>query len=243
MSAFFAAFQFLTILPWPKRAERSADEIGKAAVFFPLVGLVLGAILVLIDYALKIFFPAALLSVTLVALLAWLSRGFHLDGLADTFDGLGAGGGRERMLKIMDDPRTGVFGVLAVVLVILFKIRSIEILDDDRWRALLIAPLMGRWAMGLLAYRATAAKEGLGSLFIAGVQGRHVFVATLIAFVLAAAFSGVAGICIMLWIGLFVTACKYFFHRRLGGVTGDTFGAVEELSETSALLLFALVQR
>jgi adenosylcobinamide-GDP ribazoletransferase len=243
MRFFLAACQFLTILPWPKRADRSADEIGKAAVFFPLVGLVLGAVLVLINHALKFFFPAALLSLILVALLAWVTRSLHLDGLADTFDGLGAGGARERILKIMDDPRTGVFGVLAVVLVILFKARSIEMMDTERWRALLTAPLMGRWAMVLLAYRATAAKEGLGSLFIAGVQGRHLFVATLMAFVLVAGFSGVAGIGIMVWVALFTLACKYFFHHRLGGVTGDTFGAVEELSETSAVLLFALVQR
>lgn len=243
MKSFFAAFQFLTILPWPKRAGRSADEIGKAAVFFPLVGLVLGAILVLINYALKLFVPAALLGVTLVALLAWLSRGFHLDGLADTFDGLGAGGGRERILKIMDDPRTGVFGVLAVVLVILFKARSIEMMDTERWRALLVAPLMGRWAMTLLAYRSTAAKAGLGALLLDSLRPADIFFATAIALVLVAGFSGVVGIGIMLWVGLFVTACKYFFHRRLGGVTGDTFGAVEELSETSALLLFALAQR
>jgi adenosylcobinamide-GDP ribazoletransferase len=243
MKSFLAAFQFLTILPWPKRADRSADEMGQAAAYFPLVGFVLGAILVLINYVLKPFFPAALLGLTLVALLAWLSRGFHLDGLADTFDGLGAGGDRERVLTIMDDPRTGVFGVLAIVLVILFKTRSIDLMDAERWRALLVAPLLGRWAMTLMAYRATAAKEGLGASFIADMNGKHLAVATLIVFVLVAGFSGIAGIAIMLWIAVFTIACKSFFHRRLGGVTGDTFGAVEELSEASALFLFALVQR
>jgi adenosylcobinamide-GDP ribazoletransferase len=243
MKSFFAALQFLTIFPWPRRAARSADEMGKGAAYFPLVGLVLGLALVFADAILARFLPAALLSLMLVALLAWLSRGFHLDGLADTFDGLGAGGARERVLEIMDDSRTGVFGVLAVVLVILFKARSIELLDADRWRALLVAPLLGRWAMVLLAYRATAAKEGLGSLFIGHVKGGQVLFATAVAISLAAVFSGVAGFVIALWVALLVTACKYLFHRRLGGVTGDTFGAVEELSETSALLLFVLVQR
>jgi len=193
-----------------------------------------------VNSALKPLVPAGMLSVMLVALLAVLSRGLHLDGLADTFDGLGAGGERERVLRVMDDPRAGVFGVLAVVLVILLKVRAIELLEADRWRALLVAPLLGRWAMVLLAYRFAAVKEGLGAALIGGMTGRRLIVSTVIAGALAAGFSGIAGIAIMLWVALFTTACKYYFHRRLGGATGDVFGAVGELSETSALVLFAL---
>ncbi|MGH7767403.1 MAG: adenosylcobinamide-GDP ribazoletransferase, partial [Candidatus Binatia bacterium] len=185
MKSFLAAFQFLTIFPWPRRSDRAADEIGEGASFFPVVGFLLGAILVLSDLFLARFVPAGFLSIALVALLAWLSRGLHLDGLADTFDGLGAGGERERVLKIMDDARTGVFGLLAVVLVILFKVRAIELMDAERWRALLIAPVLGRWAMVLLGYRATAAREGLGATLLAGMQTRDVFLATAITLVLA----------------------------------------------------------
>jgi adenosylcobinamide-GDP ribazoletransferase len=240
---FLAALQFLTIYPWPRRAERSADEIAAGSVFFPVIGFLLGSILVLMNSLLKPFVPAGILSVALVALLALLTRGFHLDGLADTFDGLGAGGERERVLKIMDDPRTGVFGVLAVVLVVFFKVRAIEFMDAERWRALLMAPLLGRWAMVLLAYRAMPAKEGLGSSLIGSMTGRRLFFATVIAVALVLSFSGIAGIAIMIAIALFATACRLYFHRRLGGVTGDIFGAVGELSETSALLLLALAQR
>ncbi|HEX9444144.1 MAG TPA: adenosylcobinamide-GDP ribazoletransferase [Candidatus Binatia bacterium] len=246
MKAFFAALQFLTLFPWPRRAARSADEIGAGALFFPLVGLVLGAVLVLADYLLRPYFPPALLAVALVALLALLSRAFHLDGLADTFDGLGAGGARERMLKIMDDPHIGVFGVAAVVLVLLFKIEAIEPMiagTADCWRALLIAPMLGRWAMVLAAYRSAAAKEGLGSSLIGRMSGAQLFFATVITFVLAAGFARGTGLWVMAWVALFTLACKSYFHRRLGGLTGDAFGAVEELSESSALILFALAQR
>ena len=243
MKSFLAALQFLTIFPWPRRAERSAGEIAAGSVFFPVVGFLLGSILVLVNSAFKPFVPAGILSVALVALLALLSRGFHLDGLADTFDGLGAGGERERVLKIMDDPHTGVFGLLAVVLVILLKVRAIELMDAERWRALLVAPLLGRWAMALLAYRSAAAKEGLGSSLNGSMTGRRLFFSTVIAVALVTSFAGIAGIGIMISAAFFTIACRSYFHRRLGGVTGDIFGAVGELSETSALVLFALGQR
>jgi len=243
VKSFFAALQFLTIFPWPRRSDRSAGEIAAGAAYFPLVGLMLGAVLAGANALLDPFVPAALLSVALVAALAWLTRGFHLDGLADTFDGLGAGGERERDLKIMDDSHIGVFGVLAVVLVLLFKVRAVELLDAERWRALLIAPLLARWAMVLLGYRSTAAKEGLGSALIAPMGEKHFFFASVIALLFAASFLKITGIAIMMGVAVFTMICKSYFHRRLGGVTGDIFGAVGELSEASVLMFLALTQR
>jgi adenosylcobinamide-GDP ribazoletransferase len=239
--SFLAALQFLTIFPWPRRVDRSAGEIAKGAAYFPVVGLMLGAVLVGTNSLLEPFVPAALLSVALVAALAWLTRGFHLDGLADTFDGLGAGGERERILKIMDDSHIGVFGVLAVVLVLLFKIRAVELMDAERWHALLIAPVLGRWAMVLLGYQAQAAKEGLGSTLIVHMRGKHFFFATVITFLLAASFLKIIGVALIIVLAVFTMACKSYFHRRLGGVTGDIFGAVGELSETSVLVFLALL--
>lgn len=243
MRAFLAALQFLTIFPWPKPTDRSADEIGQASMFFPLVGFGLGSILVLLNSLLEEPMPSGLLSVMLVAVLILLTRAFHLDGLADTFDGLGAGGERERMLRVMDDSHTGVFGLLAVVLLILFKIRAIESLNEERWRAVLLAPVLGRWAMVLLAYRSEPAREGLGWILLRQMRGKYLFLATGFTLVVVFAFSGQTGLWIMLWISIFTAACRKYFHYRLGGVTGDIFGAVGELSETSTLLLFALVYR
>jgi adenosylcobinamide-GDP ribazoletransferase len=243
VKSFLAALQFLTIFPWPRRSDRSAGEIGEGAAYFPLVGLILGAVLAGANALLEPFVPASLLSVALVTALAWLSRGLHLDGLADTFDGVGAGGERERVLRIMDDAHIGVFGLVAVVLLMLFKVRAIELMDAERWRALLIAPLLGRWAMVLLGYRSKAAKEGLGSILIAHMRGKHLIVATVTTLVLVAAFLDITGVSIMIGIAVFTITCKSYFHRRLGGVTGDIFGAVGELSETSVLVFLALAQR
>ena len=240
MSAFFAALQFLTLFPYPKRMEHTDDDVGRAAIFFPVIGGILGSILVLVNVLLEPFANAGLLSVILVSLLAFLTRGLHLDGVGDTFDGLGAGGDRDRMLSIMDDSHTGVFGLIAIVLVLLLKIHALEGMDLDRWRTLLVAPILGRWAMVLLAYRAKAAKDGLGSRLIDHLQTKHFLLATLLTLLLVAVIWRVNGIVMMAWVAVLTMASQKYFHRRLGGVTGDTFGAVGELSETSVMVLLAL---
>jgi adenosylcobinamide-GDP ribazoletransferase len=242
MSDFLAALQFLTIFPWPRRAERAPEEIGRGAAFFPVVGFILGVLLVFADWIIRPHLPPVLVAVVLTALLALLTRGLHLDGLADTFDGLGAGGTRERMLAVMDDPRTGAFGVTAVVFVILCKVYAIASLDGTRRAALLLAPSLARWAMAALAYRSTAAKEGLGAHMILHMTGSRLLFATVTAVIIAVASAGLRGVAAMVLVGLLALAFKYYFQRRLGGVTGDVFGAVAELGEAIVLVAFA-VQR
>ena len=243
MNSFFAALQFLTIFPWPKRMERSAQEVGPSVIFFPVIGFLLGLILVLVNVLLEPFASPVLSSVALVTLLALLTRGLHLDGLGDTFDGLGAGGDREHILRVMDDSHIGAFGLIAIVLLLFFKIHAIESIGGDRWRGLLAAPVLGLWAMVLLGYRSLAAKPGLGSTLIDHLDTKHFLFATLIALLLVAAVLHGVGIAMMVWVAVFTIASKNFFHRRLGGVTGDIFGAVGELSETSVFVILALGSR
>jgi len=240
VSSFFAALQFLTLFPWPKRAQRSADEVGPAAIFFPVIGFLLGLILVLVNFLLAPFASPGLASVVLVSVLALLTRGLHLDGVGDTFDGLGAGGDRERMLRIMDDSHTGAFGLIAIVLLLFFKVHAIESMDNERWRALLAAPILGRWAMVRLGYRTQSAKPGLGSTLIHHLSTKHFLISTFVTLLLVAAVLRGTGIAMMAWVAVFSLASKNYFHRRLGGVTGDTFGAVGELSETSVFVFLAL---
>ena len=215
-------------------------DVGRSAIFFPMIGLILGSLLAVVNFLLAPFASAGLLSVLLVTLLAFMTRGLHLDGVGDTFDGLGAGGDRDRVLSVMDDSHTGTFGLIAIVLVLFLKINALESLDVDRWRVLLTAPILGRWAMVLLAYRSKAAKVGLGSNLIDHLKTKHFLLATLLTLLLVAAIFRGNGIVMMAWVAVFTVASKSYFHRRLGGVTGDTFGAVGELSETSVMVLLAL---
>jgi adenosylcobinamide-GDP ribazoletransferase len=240
VSAFVAALQFLTIWPWPRRATRSSEEIGSSAIFFPVVGLLLGSVLALLDLVVGTFASPGVTAVLVVALLAWLTRGLHLDGLADTFDGLGAGGDRERMLRIMDDSHTGAFGLIAIVIVLFLKIHALESIETGRWRALLTAPILARWAMALLAYRSQPAKPGLGAAFLEYLNGKHVLIATIITLILVGALLGGVAIALAVWVALLSFVSKQYFHRRLGGITGDTFGALGELSEASVLAILAL---
>ncbi len=243
MSSFFAALQFLTVFPWPKRTARWTDEVGRAAIFFPIIGLLLGATLIAANWLLASIATSELSSVALVALLALLTRGLHLDGLGDTFDGLGAGGDRERVLRVMDDSHIGAFGVMAIVLVLFLKIHALASMDVDRWRALLFAPVLSRWAMLLLGYRSKAAKAGLGSILIDHLKTKHFLFATFITLLLVATVLRGTGIAMMAWVAVFTLVSKRYFHRRLGGLTGDTFGAVGELNETSVMVFLALGAR
>lgn len=242
MRLFLAALQFLTVFPWPKRWEITEREIGRSSPFFPLVGFCLGLLLVLFNRLLDPHIPSTILSVILVALLVLMTRALHLDGLGDTFDGLGAKGGREEALRAMRDSHTGIFGLLAVVIVIALKIRALELMGPDRDQALLIAPTLGRWAMVALAYGSRSAREGLGRIMVDYVRGWHLFWSTVIALTLAFAFAGRVGLWIALGVSIFTLVFRFYFHRRLGGVTGDIFGAVGEMTETLSLVTYASVR-
>jgi len=236
---FFAALQFLTCWPWPKCRERFPEELGRSAVFFPVVGLILGGILVALNLLLRPLAGGAIASVLLVAFMALSTRGLHLDGLSDTFDGLGAGGDKEHILDVMDDSHIGVFGTIAIILVLLLKVRAVESLDESRWQGFVIAPVLSRWAMVLLAYHAAAARQGLGALMIAHLETRHVAGATLISVVVVAAAAQSFGLVMLIAVAALAMGMKFYFHRRLDGITGDICGAAEELSETSVLVLCA----
>ncbi|MBI2996988.1 MAG: adenosylcobinamide-GDP ribazoletransferase [Deltaproteobacteria bacterium] len=168
-----------------------------------------------------------------------LTRALHLDGLGDTFDGLGAKGGPKEALQAMDDSRIGIFGLAAVVVVLAFKFHAIAVMKE--WQGLLLAPVLGRWAMVVLAYGSEAAHAGLGQMMVENVRAWHLSLATLFTLVLIAIFSPRTGLWIALSVALLTLLCRNYLHRRLGGVTGDTFGAVGELSETLALVIFASV--
>ncbi len=241
MSIFLTALKFLTVFPWPRQMPTTPAEIGRSAPFFPLVGLCLGLVLTLLNQLLAPHLPGKILSVFLVTLMILMTRALHLDGLGDTFDGLGAKGGRDKILQVMGDSRIGTFGLLAVVVVILFKVGSLEVLGEKRNQALLLAPVLGRWAMVGLACGSLSAREGMGRIMVEHVKGRHLLLATGLTLVVVLPLAGVTGLGIALGVSLFTWMSRSYLHSRLGGVTGDTFGAVGEISETFSMVIFASI--
>ena len=215
------------------------DEVGfgRSAAFFPLVGGLIGGLTWSLDLLLTPVCPAVIRSIVVIATLAIFSRGLHLDGLADSADGFFGGRDRQHCLDIMKDSRIGTFGVLALAGVLLLKVRALDLLvGEPRIHALLLAPVLSRWSHVALAFRSCPARdEGLGMLLVRHVHWREVLWASTSGLVVTLLLTGSAGVVLFVVIAGITRALTHAYHQRLGGVTGDTFGATGELVETFAL--------
>lgn len=242
LAAPLLAAQFLTVIPPVLRRPIRQDELGRAETFFPLVGLLLGGVLVAVDTVLAAVAAPMVRDVLVIATLAVLTGGLHLDGLADTFDGLFGGHDPERRLEIMRDPRAGSFGVAALGLILLLKLAALGALDPaGRVGALLVAPCLGRWAivlaMGSFPY---ARSQGLGLAFTRSQSRLHLAGAGALAAIVAGLAAGLAGL--LLWAGAsaFVLLAGRWVSARLGGLSGDVYGAFCELVETGSWVALGL---
>jgi len=238
MKAVVAAFAFLTRIPVWRGPLRDVD-LGRSVSFFPLVGLVLGFALTGLAAGLTSSLAPWLVAVLLAALLAMLTGGLHLDGFADVFDALGGGrGDRARMLEIMRDSRIGAHGAAALNLLLIAKVAGLaQAAERHDLLALLAFPTIGRWLASLLVVLFPYARpDGVGRAF-SGEAGRlQAGIATAIAAVTIAVL-GPSLILPALGAGVVVFAFAFWLHRRLGGMTGDVYGASIELGETAMLVL------
>jgi adenosylcobinamide-GDP ribazoletransferase len=238
MKAVVAAFAFLTRIPVWRGPLRDVD-LGRSVSFFPLVGLVLGFALTGLAAALTSSLSPWLVAVLLAALLAMLTGGLHLDGFADVFDALGGGrGDRARMLEIMRDSRIGAHGAAALNLLLITKVGGLaQAAERHDLLALLAFPTIGRWLASLLVVLFPYARpDGVGRAF-SGEAGRlQGGIATAIAAVTIAVL-GPSLILPALGAGVVVFAFAFWLHRRLGGMTGDVYGASIELGEAAMLVL------
>jgi adenosylcobinamide-GDP ribazoletransferase len=241
MKALVAAFAFLTRLPVWRGPLRDAD-VGRSVSFFPLVGLVLGFALSGVAAVLAGNVAPWLVAALLAALLAGLTGGLHLDGLADVFDALGGGQrDRARMLEIMRDSRIGAHGATALILLLIAKTAALAQVVERRDLASLLAfPVVARWLGALLVVLFPYVRaEGLGRAF-SGEAGRFQgWVATGIAAVVVAIL-GPSFILPAIGTAVGVLAFALWMHRRLGGMTGDVYGAAIEMGEVFMLFLASL---
>ena len=234
------AVRYLTIVPIPGAPTREGP--GAAAAWFPVVGLAIGALLVVVDRVASAYFApllAALLTVT-----AWklVTGGLHLDGVADCLDGL-VGKDPAHRLSIMRDSRIGAFGAVGLILFLLLEVAAVSGIDAPvRWQALLVAPVVGRAMSPLLARIFPAASSGHGASFRAELGTVGPVLATFLAFVVAIGVLGAAGVLALVIAVALMTAVGGFMTRRLGGVSGDVHGAVVELAELVVLLVVAAIR-
>jgi adenosylcobinamide-GDP ribazoletransferase len=231
------ALGFLTRIP-TGGASMTAAELSRAALFFPLVGLVVGGVAAATHAATAPLLPPPVPVVLALAAAILVTGGFHEDGLADSADALGAHVGRERRLEIMRDSRVGTFGALAVALPLLLATAALAPLGSgDFARAVLCAHVLGRWStLPQARFLPPARADGSGAEVRVGdgtlLAGTLATVALLLG--LAGPGPGASALAGAILLGL---ACGWGLVRVLGGVTGDTLGAVNKLTELLTYLV------
>ena len=235
------AFGFLTRIPMPALADFRQEELSSSAIWFPLVGLSIGLLLILV----------ALLGITaspwiaaLLVVLLWLgiSGGLHLDGAADLADGLGASHrDPERLLAVMKDPHTGAFGVMAIVAILLTKLVTVawivESPDIDLW-VLLLIPAWARLGAIFWSQTLEPLAAGSGEAFVWQVDAKIYWIWSAALFLLSLIFVSfmfaLAAVgALLLW--------RSYLKWRLNGMSGDCLGAGIEYCECLMLLAIGLI--
>ena len=234
------AVQFLTIIPLSGKHSFTDEDLGKSMLYFPLVGLLIGGILVCTRIPLSLGLPEGVVDALLIAFLVVITGAMHLDALADTADGIFSGKERTVKLQIMKDSSVGAMGMVTIFIVLLLKYVTLIALSATlKNKALLLMPMMGRWSQVIVAYSSDYAglSRGLGFPFTT-----HVHLSLLLC---SAAFCGIVafyllslpGIVIVCTIVFMGIVYSLFFKRLLGGVTGDVLGALTEVTEVIVLIL------
>ena len=234
------AVQFLTRIPLNININVSDQRLGVSVLFYPLVGLLIGSILLLLTHLLpeqSVAINAAIILTTWVL----LTGGLHLDGLADCSDAWAGGlGDKERSLKIMQDPAAGPIAVIILLLILLLKWSALQSLlfVDPELSFLLLAPFLGRLSILILMLSTPYVREnGLGSAMQKHLPKSTakliVYTSLLLCFWLSDFYTVVSALILIAWI-------RHLAMQRIQGVTGDVYGASVELVETAVLISLAL---
>ncbi|MFC2016426.1 adenosylcobinamide-GDP ribazoletransferase [Chloroflexota bacterium] len=246
-----AALSFLTIIPLPHRLEADPEEVGRSIGYFPIVGVIIGLILAGVNWLLGLFLPSAVVNALLIVSLVVISGALHLDGFVDTCDGIAGHKTVEDRWRVMRDSRAGAFGIIGVLLLLLVKYVSLSSVPEGWLTAtLVLMPVLSRWAMvyALFAYP-YARLEGLGKVFKQGASWQGFAVATIITLAVAiglarlanVAYFYLAGLVAMLGVWVIVIAMANYLKRKFSGLTGDTYGAINEVAEVCLLILVCLL--
>lgn len=238
MRSIRTAFSFLTRLP-----TGGHGDPGPAVVWFPLVGLTVGAIVGLVHIALSELTEPLVAAAVAVSVGVLVTGGFHEDGLGDMADGFGGGWTVDRRLEIMRDSRLGTYGVLAITSTLVIRVAALSTLGGRRAVVLVAcAHLLSRnWSILVLGFAEHVRPAGLSDASATGARRSTLAPAAVLWFVIAAVGLGPGRFAVMAGLGLVATgATVALSYRKIGGVTGDVLGAVEQVSETIGLVAAGL---
>ncbi len=240
------AWQFLTAIPLSRSThDAKPEELAASMAWYPMVGCLLGALLVAADMALSQVFSFQVANIVLIILLVAVTRGLHQDGLADMVDGLAGGRTAQARLAIMRDARIGAIGATGLFLALGLRWAGLNAMPPAEHMALLIGmPVVGRWAMVVGSFHVTYARSegGLAQPFLAHLSWWHLCAATVTAGLALTLLLGPWAALGCLLIGaILVRLSTIWFHRMFGGVTGDLLGATNEVAEILFIVIVPVV--
>jgi len=241
LNDFFTGLQFLTRIRLVKQTDWSPESFGRSVKYFTSIGAIIGLILAGLYYILSQFLPYHVLAAVLIVAEIILTGGLHCDGFMDTADGVFSGRSRERMLEIMKDSRVGANGVVAFGLLILLKYSLIiDMPPTMLLPALVVMPVAGRTAMVIsITSFAYARPDGMGKAFAEYANRTTLCIAAIVSTAVVIPFGIQAAISAGGAVLAGIAAARYL-ASVLGGLTGDTYGAITEFTELIALLIFVL---
>lgn len=243
---FLAALQFLTSIPLPRHpSAEGPEQLGRATAYFPVVGLIIGLVLAGLNWLLSQVLPSAVVNALLIVILVLITGALHLDGFVDTCDGIAGNKTVEERWRVMRDSRAGAFGIVGVVLLLLVKYVSLNSIPEVLITAnLVFMPVISRWAMVYAIFTYPYAHQsGLGTDFKQNTKWPQFISATIITFVVALALFpifSITGLLLIFSIWVITTLFSIYLKCKFAGLTGDTYGAINEVVEVMALLLASL---
>ncbi|RPI86828.1 MAG: adenosylcobinamide-GDP ribazoletransferase [Chloroflexi bacterium] len=237
---FFVALQFLTVSPALIRRIFTPQEMGQATACFPLVGALIGGLILATSLLLDLIFPPFVRAGLVLALWVGISGGLHLDGFLDSCDGLFGGFTPEERLEIMKDERVGAFAFAGGFLLLLLKFSALSSLPAGTV-GLLIAPIISRWVISTAIFAFPYAREkGLGRAMKDHMTAWQVVISAVLMLAFVVWLAGWLGLAAAGAAVLLMGISAAFILRRIPGLTGDSYGALNEIVELGVLLLFAV---
>ena len=240
MKSLLLMMTFFTRLPVRYNYAYDEKDLIKGIKLFPIIGLIIG-MLIYIPTLLNSYIHKPILVIAVWIIYIWLTGGLHIDGLADTFDGVFSNRDRDRMLEIMKDSRIGTFGVLGIIILIIVNISLSYYID---YKAFILVPIIGRSSALLSASISKYARKegGMGTAFIENCGAKEAAMAVSFSFIMAYAILNINTLLSILITYIIVIMLTNYMKGKLGGMTGDTMGFIIELSQTFFILLVYLLR-
>ena len=235
-----SVFSFLTIFP---SSNATLENIAKYMYVFPVVGIIIGLLIGSFGFGLSFFLDPLLVSLLVVASIAIVTGIHHADGLADFADGLMVKGSRDKKIKAMKDLSTGSAGIVGIVLYLVGLIITISLTSGfDLFKAILISEILAKFSMVLMASLGNSASLGSNSPFVKIMKDKKKLTAAFIIMIIPVMIIGESTGLIMLGVTVTVTIFLLAISTRsFGGITGDVFGATNELTRLASLMVFVSI--